>query len=458
MPYTQDELDRFVCNARETLETELKAWIDPKSDEGIIKIARACIALFNNNGGRLIIGIGDDGEPDKAKRPKNIRSTFSADVIQGIVGKFSSHQLEVVVEVGVRDGKEYPIVCVPSGVESPVFAKSDLKVNDKLKIVSDTIYARTLSSNRVSSAQPRAKDMERVIKACFDNREADIGAFARRHLSGIGLEKLGVFLHGVREPDLTPSEQATRLLDSGKQQCAQSLESHGYNIPAQIGTREAAFVIVGEVPNYELNQHFLWQLNAQKPDHSGWSPWMLLDAKIGDPNNAHIVDDGYERLMFDLRGQLGFTFVEFWRIAPPGFYHLRGFEYDLPDGMRRQNAEPGTQIDFRTEIARVAEVISIALAFARALGCNEAETSLAFAFRWSGLANRQLTGGFIRGGGASHQKSKTTSTIVPLETPQSAIAPHVDKLVAPLFALFGGMVFEPSVIREFVNKALGQRF
>lgn len=36
MPYTQDQLDGFLRNPREALDTELKAWFDPSAPEGTI--------------------------------------------------------------------------------------------------------------------------------------------------------------------------------------------------------------------------------------------------------------------------------------------------------------------------------------------------------------------------------------------------------------------------------------
>jgi hypothetical protein len=47
---------------------------------------------------------------------------------------------------------------------------------------------------------------------------------------------------------------------------------------------------------------------------------------------------------------------------------------------------------------------------------------------------------------------------MPLETPESAFAPVVESLVAPLFELFGGTKFESVVIERIVRKTLSHRF
>ena len=463
MPQSQEELDGFIRNPRESLDTELKCWIDPTTDEGIVKIAKASIALFNNNGGRLIIGIKNDGQPDTNNIPPNLRKTFHIDVVQAIVTKFASQSFEVTVEYGQRDGQDYPIILVPSGVETPVASKSDLTaVADSSNIKSDTVYVRTLNANNtVSSAPVRAKDLDKLVKTCFDNREADIGAFFRRHIGQF--EELGFFGGSPRPRDPTPIEQVKSFLDVGQEHFQAALKRYLQVLPSGKGTREAAIVIAGDLPAYVLNDKFLWQLQSQKPNHTGWTPWILTEGRLDDPTNAYIFDNGYERLMFDLKGSLGFSFGDFWRIEQAGkFYHLRVIEDDTPGSMGQRKPEPGTQLDFLLQISKTAEIISIGLAFARALGCEEKDTSLAFAFRWNGLAGRQLTswvdaGRAFRARGASQQDSITTDALVPLETPPSAISPHVEKLVAPLFALFGGMAFESSVIEGIVTETVGRR-
>jgi hypothetical protein len=50
----EEELKQLLTAPRESLDVELKQWIDPKFSEGIAEIAKGCIALRNNNGGRLV--------------------------------------------------------------------------------------------------------------------------------------------------------------------------------------------------------------------------------------------------------------------------------------------------------------------------------------------------------------------------------------------------------------------
>jgi len=150
----------------------------------------------------LIIGFRDDGRPDTPP-PTDVRSKFHLDVIQPIVSRFASQSFSIAVEFVKREGVEYPVICVPIGVETPVAAKSDLPNPDSSKrplVVCNAVYIRTVESNgTISSSAARWKDWPQIVRNCFDNREADIGAFVRRHLSNIELGPLSGLL-AVKPP------------------------------------------------------------------------------------------------------------------------------------------------------------------------------------------------------------------------------------------------------------------
>src|SRR5205823_423979 len=84
---------------------------------------------------------------------------------------------------------------VPSGVKTPVAAKSTLKVSDRTLISTDAVYIRSLMANNTpSTTRATWKDWRSMIEVCFDNREADIGRFLRRHLGSLTPEILQNFL------------------------------------------------------------------------------------------------------------------------------------------------------------------------------------------------------------------------------------------------------------------------
>jgi hypothetical protein len=66
MEFDQDQLRNLLRNPRESLDVEIKPWLDPTKPEDIAKIAKACIAFRNHDGGCLQIGFTDDCKPDVA--------------------------------------------------------------------------------------------------------------------------------------------------------------------------------------------------------------------------------------------------------------------------------------------------------------------------------------------------------------------------------------------------------
>ena len=119
MPTKEEELRRLLADPRETLDLELKGWIDPSSPEGTAKIARGCIALRNNNGGLLVIGFTNTGLPDLTLLTSNVRETFHPDVVQGIVSKYSAEPFAVEVHFIERDGQELPRDFRSTGSQKP---------------------------------------------------------------------------------------------------------------------------------------------------------------------------------------------------------------------------------------------------------------------------------------------------------------------------------------------------
>jgi hypothetical protein len=75
---------------------------------------------------------------------------------------------------------------VPPGVRTPVAVKRELKDSAGKKLIGyGDLYFRTLSSNGTpSTALARPQDWADIFEICFENREADIGRFLRRHLGG----------------------------------------------------------------------------------------------------------------------------------------------------------------------------------------------------------------------------------------------------------------------------------
>ena len=109
----------LVEHPQESLSVEVKRWINPDTSEGIAKIVKGAIAIRNFGGGYFVIGFDNESlTPDTQNQPPNIRELFHIDKIQGMTAKYSSSPFEVTVNFVERDGIEYPVIGIPSGVKN----------------------------------------------------------------------------------------------------------------------------------------------------------------------------------------------------------------------------------------------------------------------------------------------------------------------------------------------------
>ncbi len=89
-------------------------------------------------------------------------------------------------------------------------------------------------------------------------------------------------------------------------------------------------------------------------------------------------------------------------------------------------------------------------------------TMLHFAFRWSGLRNRELSAWanperFLPPGYVCRQPEVSSTVAVPLQTPATAIAPYVREAVIDLLAAFGGFSLDSNVIGDLTTRLVERR-
>jgi hypothetical protein len=459
----QSTIDALISNPTEGLNTELKGWIDPTQPEGIAKIAKAALALRNRNGGNLVIGFDDKTrQPDLKNEPANARGLFSIDTIQGIVSKYAFERFEVEIAWGKRDGREYPIILVPAGITIPVAAKRDLLAADgKTLIRENAIYVRTLSANGTpSTAEAKAADWRAIFDICFDNREADIGRFFRRHLPGVdpsSLLKLVAPSGLVVTPGIpTLRDRAVKLLEIGEERYKEELKSRKLSPDEQAllryGTWSAALVIDPPHADALPDQNFSAIIGASNPNYTGWPVW--LDARFNSDksNQPKRIRNAVEYLIVSLSNDFS-NHVDFARLDPKGEFFLHRLLQD--DGVPSR-VVPGKALDPILMILRVAEVIGVGIAFAKGLGWTPEQTKLGFAFRWTGLNGRRLTAwsrplDTLEGGNA-HDDQIDSYVEFSLDTPLSAVGQFVAEATKELFVAFDGKTVPLQTVEGWVNR------
>ena len=296
-------IQQLIERPSESLSVEIKRWIDPDQQDGTAKIVRAALALRNHGGGYLIIGFDNETlQPDKNNIPQDVRSAFHIDKIQGLISRFASEPFEVAVEFPEREGQSYPVIVIPSGVKTPVAAKSDLRINGtKNKAISaGDVYVRSLRANNTPSTTKAGwKDWPKIAEVCFDNREADIGRFLRRHLSGVTPEMVRELASSIikgMEPKVTIEELLRRYLQESEGRYLEVIKEKGMKLP-DYGAWEVALLLAGDVPAHIANQQFLNLLDSSNPNYTGWPVWLDSRGFRDVSARPYVIDGVWEALI-----------------------------------------------------------------------------------------------------------------------------------------------------------------
>ncbi len=455
-------IQKLIQQPQESLSVELKAWIDPEQTEGTAKIVKAALAMRNHGGGYMVFGFDNNTlEPILDDAPSNVREMFHIDKIQGMIAKYSSEHFEVTVEFPQRDGKDFPVIIVPTGIKTPVVAKSDLLSKDgsKTLIRTDTVYVRSLSSNNTpSTTQAKSKDWPRLIEVCFDNREADIGRFIRRHLGAIGSEQLNALANafaGKFEPEVSSEDLLRAYLQESEERYELKLKDRKASLPEH-GVWEVGLILKGDVPHHSTNQEFLNLLSSSNPAYTGWPVW-LDSRRFGENDHPYVINGVWEALVLS-RNTKFLNLMDFMRLDPKGkFFLRRALEYDM--GISVPSSQALTDLDFSFPIIRTAEAIAVGIAFAKSMGCLPEETTLAFAFKWTKLKGRNLSSWVNRRGWISQLSSAYQDEViafvnVPLDMPLSVLSQYVNQVVKPLFEIFDGFTLSEDIVEDITRRLI----
>ena len=277
----QDRIEDLAARPSESLNVEIKAWINPDEPEGMAKIVKAVQAIRNRNGGFVLIGFDNRTLAPAPDRPAQVRALFHLDKIQALISRFAPEPFEIGVGFAVREGQDYPVVRIPEGVLYPVAASRDLKDSSGNHLVRlGDVYFRTLQANGTpSTARARPNDWPEIMEICFQNREADIGRFIRRHLAGDQLERLVHSLTGIQIPK-APSlrERAQALLNDGARRMELALTSRTITDSEEMILSSLAWSIglVVDPPKTDAvaDPHFMNAVAAANPHYTGWPVWL----------------------------------------------------------------------------------------------------------------------------------------------------------------------------------------
>lgn len=453
------KIESLVQNPSESLNLEIKTWIDLSSKEGIAKLVKSIFAIRNRNGGHLLIGLNDKTlEPDPPSNSSAVKSVYSVDRIQALVSKYAQVPFDIGVQYCKRDRITIPVFSIPSGIREPVVVSRNLQaVGGKPLLKSGDIYFRTLRANGTpSSVRILPRDYAELIDICFENRESDIGRFLRRQISKSDLRSLAQILNRENpDSELKGEQRAYQVVEEGNKSMqfaiSQQERQQEWNRVQDGLTLQAGLAIYPPRAESPPTEEFLNRVSASNPNYTGWPMWLDSSYFAEERHRAYVQVDKWEALLLDLHSN-PFKHFDFYQFNPNGeFYLFRVMEDDLQD-----NVEARTVLDPTLTIRRVAEVLAVGVSLAKNLDW-ESDAIAHFAFKWTGLSQRTLVPWvrpmewLLTFHGLSRSNEAHSSVQVRIGTPHRALEPYVSKAVGPLFSQFDGYEAPREVVEHCLN-------
>ena len=115
----RSEIKRLIDAPGERLSVELKTWLELGTPEHKAKLVRTLLALWNYNGGFILIGFDDKTSNPSPNPPADPIAVYHPDTLQGLVGTYASEPFPIEVEYPERDGVTYPVIQILPSLLTP---------------------------------------------------------------------------------------------------------------------------------------------------------------------------------------------------------------------------------------------------------------------------------------------------------------------------------------------------
>lgn len=452
-----DELKDLVDNPRETMDIEIKSWLDLNDRFVKPKVARHLAALANNGGGYLVFGFNDDLTLDQ-NSPATLEQ-YSRDSFSSIVKYYLTPPFQCeVLKVENIQGNEIPIVRVPSHGDVPIVSKRDGPTDDTHKtpgIRSGTYYIRKPGPE--SAAIIGAGEWLPLIRRCvLNDRESLVRSFS-----------------DILNPNRHSIDQASGRLDSWHSQTkerfdtiASESKTEAWNIPVISNCYQLSYRVVVDddemLPVDSLRQ-ILERVNlgVQEMIEYGWSMFYQFHEtdmaprfhpELADGSGGEVLE---ANLLGKMKNHLSVGLPDYWRVTPDGRATIvRLYLEDRPDFCTLRKTGPGTWISLHHLVVVVSEIVTHARLLSREF--TSART-VQFRCTWNGLENRrlsdfnQLVAVSLYGGYIARTNTRTTSGEWSTSVLAAEWSKVVSELLSPVLRLFGYDSCNPAWIEQIVS-------
>ncbi len=440
---SRDERWLELCrNPSETLEVELKGWLDLSSKADRANLAQAILALANHGGGAVLVGFDEMDEQHVETEPEDgVLAKYTTDAVNGIVERYADPAfhctLSIVKGPGLR--ASHPVISVPGGHRVPVRAKRGGP--DEKHVKKDVFYIRRPGPQ---SAPPQtAEEWNQLIHRCV---MSDRDALLDNLRAALGGEPSREAEPTLEESTSTWERESLRRFESLiDEKGARDAYAKGYF------TFAYAFADQPDTDSAGLLQH----LRATEKQ-TGWPVWVVFDRA---PIAPYPMDGLIECHVWEPGRGSQPGHCDFWRASPEGrLFLLRGHQEDEPESLN-EGVSPGTTLDSELPFWRVGECLLHAARLAERLDVHE--TAVHVRISWTGLRDRRLQNLFGMpadrfGGPTSRQDVVRAQLTVDADRIRLQLVDLVSALTRPLFEVFGFARPQERVVRAALQKMLGR--
>jgi hypothetical protein len=367
----------WLISPTETLDFEVKDWLNLNDAEARGSVAKAMIALENHGGGFLLIGFTEEKGRliPNPQRPNGL-TQYGTDEINAIIKKCAepSFHAHVTFQKHPETGCEFPIIHVAGLSKVPVRSCSATP-NGTLK--QNVYYIRRPGPS--SEAPIDGAEWDALIHRCVLKQRNEVINLLRSFIPDVASGNLQALIdeRAALNQFVRDSFNRWSAINSALPTNHPSKIKHGWC--------SFACQIVGQTKR--LPPSLVLESVERLRKYTGWPIFVVLH----QPENKPYLRDGAIEASLTKLKIPGPAHADFWRIHPEGyFYVLRGYQEDDLDKLSgvKTGREPGTGLDLTIPVWRVAEFLLRSEELGRAM--YEEGFSMLVRCEWSGLQGREL--------------------------------------------------------------------
>jgi hypothetical protein len=365
----------WLLSPNESLDFEVKQWLNMSDAESHGLVAKALIALENHGGGFLLFGYKEDANkklvPDSS-RPTTLEP-YLTDAINAILKKRAepSFHVEVTLQVHPLTMEEYPLVRVTGRSKVPIRSDSATPAGG---LKQNVYYIR--GPGPESRSPVSAAEWDALLRRSLQNQREEIVSLLRTLLPGA--------------PDLldgkpTDEQETLHAFALGSTARWASLNTElPPESPSKITQGHFSFAarVIGTSKNVKAKE--IIEANQSARKYTGWPALVTLHQEKTKPR---LVDGCIEAWLAHI-DYPDVGHADFWRIDEKGnFFLLRGYQEDSHDA-GKGFGKPGELFEATLPVWRLGEFLLRVADLADVM--FEAGYEVLVECTWTGLAGRHL--------------------------------------------------------------------